>query len=460
MKYEMRALALAAGLIAVGCGDDDGTTPEMDMGPAEDMMVQPDGDTPDQGIDLGPVEGDGNDSFDTATDVAVGTVVEDVAIGEPGDHDFYSFTAEADQWILIATEGNPDDDPEMIDTVITLYDGSMNQIAENDDAIPRFNTDSELVIHVPAAGTYYVEVQEFSDWAGEDPEGMASFAYALTIAELDPSLPAVNIDEEAGDEVADAQAATLNTSADGDFAYIAGTLRDGSDVDVFTFTVSEVKPYAQFEIMPAGTEGNGSTAVPTALWVTDEDGTEIIARVSPDTLTELSPGLDPGTYQLWVEHGGSAGSNDFYVLKHYRFPTDNPPETSEVTNDVALTPEALTLADADGDGVKTGFIKAELLDGDTNHYSIAVEAGEVVSVFCGSRTAGSGVIDLMAELTDSTGTTVIDSATETATEAVAIEEADVGGAGTFLLRLTKGGQDAEVTGDWVRCGVAVGPPST
>ena len=66
----------------------------------------------------------------------------------------------------------------------------------------------------------------------------------------------------------------------------------------------------------------------------------------------------------------------------------------------------------------------------------------------------------MAELTDSTGTTVIDSATETATEAVAIEEADVGGAGTFLLRLTKGGQDAEVTGDWVRCGVAVGPPST
>ena len=67
------------------------------------------------------------------------------------------------------------DDPEMIDTVITLYDGSMNQIAENDDAIPRFNTDSELVIHVPAAGTYYVEVQEFSDWAGEDPEGMAPY---------------------------------------------------------------------------------------------------------------------------------------------------------------------------------------------------------------------------------------------------------------------------------------------
>ena len=82
-----------------------------------------------------------------------------------------------------------------------------------------------------------------------------------------------------------------------------------------------------------------------------------------------------------------------------------------------------------------------------------------MSVFCGSRTAGSGVVGLQAALTDSTGTTVIEMDSESATEGVAIEEASVSAAGTYLLRLTKGSQDPMVSGDWVRCGVLVGPPA-
>jgi hypothetical protein len=35
----------------------------------------------------------------------------------------------------------------------------------------------------------------------------------------------------------------------------------------------------------------------------------------------------------------------------------------------------------------------------------------------------------------------------------------VSGAGTYLLKLSKGSQDSEVTGNWVRCGVALGAPS-
>ena len=40
--------------------------------------------------------------------------------------------------------------------------------------------------------------------------------------------------------------------------------------------------------------------------------------------------------------------------------------------------------------------------------------------------------------------------------AAQIDEAALPGAGTYLIRLTKSGQSATVTGDWVRCGVAIG----
>jgi len=111
-------------------------------------------------------------------------------------------------------------------------------------------------------------------------------------------------------------------------------------------------------------------------------------------------------------------------------------------------------------GAERAFIGATVGDGDTDFYSLEVtDASEVVSIFCGSRTAGSGVVDLQAALTDSTGTTVIEMATETATDGIAIQEASVSAAGTYLLRLTKGSQDAEVTGNWARCGVVVGPPA-
>ena len=450
-------LALLASLAGVGCGDDDGDMMDADGGMEPDMMT-----TTDAGRDMGQPDlggdGDGNDSFAEAQAVDLGVPVEGAAIGTAGDRDYYSFTGEEGQWLVISTSANPDDDTDMVDTVITLYDGTMTQIAENDDSIPRANTDSEIITRLPAAGTYYVEVLEFSDWAGETPEGMPSFTYDLTIAELDPAAAAVNIDAEGGDDVASAQALSYATNTGGDFALLVGELRDASDVDVFTFSVTAARPFPEFVTLPAGTDGMGSTSLPTAVWVTDVDGTEIIGRVDPSVLTDLSPALAPGDYQLWIEHGGTAGSNDFYVLKGFRYTADNPPEANDALNDDIATPDPITLADADADGISTGFILAQIPDGDTDHFSFDVEAGDVVSVFCGSRTAGSGVIDLQAQLSDPTGATVYGTATETATDGIAITEADVGGAaGTVVLQLTKGSQDAEVTGTWVRCGVAVGP---
>ncbi|NIR36690.1 MAG: hypothetical protein GWO04_14375, partial [Actinobacteria bacterium] len=228
-------LALAAAMATAGCGDDDGTTD--DMGTMEDMFVGTDA-APDEGVpDMGETTGDGNDSFDTADAIELGTPVEGAVIDPAGDQDFYSFTGAADQWVIISTDANPDDDPEMVDTVLTLYDSSMTQIAENDDSIPRFNTDSEIITRLPAAGTYYVVVQEFSDWADDTPEGMASFTYDLLAAELDPDAVGVTVDAEGGDDLASSQSIGLSTSANGDFGLLVGDLRDGSDVDVYRFSV-------------------------------------------------------------------------------------------------------------------------------------------------------------------------------------------------------------------------------
>jgi len=212
--------------------------------------------------------------------------------------------------------------------------------------------------------------------------------------------------------------------------------------------------------MPVGTDGNGATVTPAAIWITNADGSQIIARVDPSMLESVNPPLPEGDYLLWVEHGGAASSADFYVMKLFRSRVGNTPEAMEATNGVAATPEALSfmahprLPDTDA-----AYILATLGDGDTDFFSLEVtDASDVVSIFCGSRTAGSGVVDLQAALTDSTGTTVIEMATETATEGIAIAEASVS-SGTYLLRLTKGSQDATVTGDWARCGILIGPPA-
>ena len=80
------------------------------------------------------------------------------------------------------------------------------------------------------------------------------------------------------------------------------------------------------------------------------------------------------------------------------------------------------------------------------------------SVFCASASAGSGVEGLTVTLLNADGTDLSTpvSGTETPTMAAQIDEAALPGAGTYLIRLTKSGQSATVTGDWVRCGVAIG----
>ena len=151
---------------------------------------------------------DGNDSFDDAQDVTGQASVREV-ISRPGDIDYFRFTATEGDWLFLRTNANRDDNPDMIDTVITLYNADRTQVAENDDAYPRNDVDSEIIYLVPSTGTYYAKLQEFSTWKGDRAAegGPQGYSYQLIISPLavEDSNSGV-VDAEAGDDASSAQA--------------------------------------------------------------------------------------------------------------------------------------------------------------------------------------------------------------------------------------------------------------
>lgn len=444
---------LVLGLLTVGCDGDGGD----DAGPGDGGGMDVDSGPE---VDAGPGGmGDGNDSFAEADPLVLGEA-NGARINPAGDLDYYSFEGTEGDWMAIFTEADMTVDP-YLDTVITLYDGSMNQIAENDDRLPRADTDSEILIRLPATGTYYVLVQEFSSWDGNPdpmatPEGGLDFTYELTVTTLDPMLSQVNIDEEPGDDVATAPQMGRN----GTFGLFAGTWDDASDVDVWSFVMAR-NPNPNFYVMPIGPDGYGASSMPATMWVTSDDGSEIIAQITPtgDGLFAFDPSLpSPGTFNVHIESGEAGG---WYVVKSF-IGGDNPPEMEEATNGDPSTPEMLDFQPDEQDmNTDEAFVLADLPMGDTDYYAIATTAGDVVNVSCGSRTSGSGILDLMVEVTSADGMTVHGMATETETDNAFIENLSLPAAGDYRVRLTRGAQrmvgGQPVTGDWVRCGMRVGP---
>jgi hypothetical protein len=443
-------------IVASACGDDS-VTPTMDAGRADSGARDAGRRDAGGGVDAGS-GGDMNDSFAEAVEVPLGNTGVMGVINPAGDHDFYRFDVAAGDWLVVDTEANTMDNPMMIDTVVTLYDSTMTQVAENDDAVPRVNTDSEIIYHALTAGTYYVEVQEFSDWDGDPesaPEGMPSYTYTLRAFVLDTSAAPFSEDPEMGNDETTAAALAFNMAGSN---FLVGTFTGVDDVDVFSFTVGGVgDQLASFEIMPAGTDGYGSTTTAGDFWVTNMAG-DILVRLDNREmgLVDLSPSLAPGNYFLWVEHGGTAGTNDFYVFKNF-IGAENPPETSEPMNDTLMGAQMLEQTRGE-DGVNTAFILSHLAsDTDVDYYSFEVADMERVAAVCGSATSGSGVQGLRMEIRDDMDTVVMMS-TESPPNTALLQNVMVDAPGTYYLRVSKTGQDPMIPADFVRCAVRASVP--
>jgi cysteine-rich repeat protein len=398
------------------------------------------------------VQPDDDNSFETANAI---TESAEGVIGLPADEDFYKFTGSAAIWTYIATNANPDDDHTKIDTVISLYDANQNLIAENDDAYPRRNTDSQLIIKLPADGEYYIKVQEFSSWYSGDmeDEGSEDYSYTLSVGDLSPEQENIVEDAEGGNDTDSAQALAF---VDRTVTVALGQFQAANDQDVFSFSITNAdQNHFSAQLMPFGNKGYGSTAEDTVLRVTDANGATVARIAHTETRDQVSPGsLAVGDYHLWVERpaGATSGANDFYVIK-YGISGDNPAETAEAANNEMAGAEALEAQSNEGGA--SYFVLATLAADDVDYYSFDLAAGNGITVACGSASSGSGVVGLRAEIRDSE-----DSVVRGADEADGdLRMRDITGlaAGTYYLRLSATGQMDDVIGNWARCGVHTGP---
>jgi len=124
----------------------------------------------------GTMEQEPNNTRDSATAVAVPGAVDGV-LNEPGDVDYYRFTAKKDQQFEVQLWGRALGSP--IDGVVRVRKAGGGVVAGNDDAV---GLDSKVRVTIPEDGEYYLEVHDHRRRGGE------TFAYRVETSTQTPSL--------------------------------------------------------------------------------------------------------------------------------------------------------------------------------------------------------------------------------------------------------------------------------
>jgi hypothetical protein len=480
VRNSLLSIFVGLAFTAVACGGSSNGNPQPDGGVQQDTGAQFDSNTQNDATtqnDAAP----SNNSFDTAKAITIDstTAVSD-SINPAGESNYYKFDGTAGDWLIIGTIAYDLSTPSDCDTVITLYDKDRTQIAIDDDAMPWSGTDSEIVIKLPTTGTYYVKVQDYSDWSGDTPMGGSTYKYQVYAGHLRSEC---TTDTEPNDNAGAAQAMTWfppdSTYPEIRQTLLLGTFSSATDVDVYSFTVpattdagTELR-YVVTEIMPSGStadNGNayGSTTPIGDFYITDAAGTTVLTQVSnaaAGASTGIWAPMSPGNYQLWVKHPATAaGANDFYVVKMYiDYYLMGDMEVEAIgttgTNDTLGTAQALTVEASNTDptlnraGVM-GFIGS----GDVDYYSFTVRATDTsVNVYCSAAREGSGLTGLTVSVRKSDDTEVTNGhGVETTAEDLQLQDLNPG-AGTYYLRLSATGQSSTVTSTFVHCTVVMGP---
>jgi len=448
----------------------------------------------------GGARGDGNDSFKQAIELTIGaSPVQGQLEPLDGDRDYYSFQAAKGDAIIVLTVAKPDVDPfspAYPDLVVTLYDESGVQIAENDDPVPRTTQDARILTVVPETGTYYLEVSEYCfSWAkGPMQVGcntqVESPYYSISVGLLNPLQGGFAEETEPND--APATASLWDYQSAGMGKYLAtvgwGDFALAGDVDVFQFTppgdvnlgVGSVQPLydgrfdADFSFLPAGPNAGGSVDTVGIVRVIDAATLEVLAEldvgaaIDPTYGAQLSvPLLADGsaTYYLTLDaKAGASGPAYFYFVWGVAG-AGNPVEGDPMW-DVGLDGnDAPSAADVlygvtNADGSDSYFVEGNVPAGDADHYQIPNDAS-LVTVLCSGLAIGSGAT-LRASVVGADGLLVHPLATADETLANGgATFADVptpAAGGEMFLRVEAIAQNAAVTGDHYRCGVRVRDP--
>jgi putative hemolysin len=121
--------------------------------------------------------GEPNDEPGQAVPISYGTVLTERDICPAGDVDYYSFSGEAGDTIIAGIDAQTIGSS--LDSYVYLYDtDGVTELTHNDDFD---GLDSWLAYRLPAAGTYYLMVREYS----HPREGGPEYAYQISLEGLD-----------------------------------------------------------------------------------------------------------------------------------------------------------------------------------------------------------------------------------------------------------------------------------
>ncbi len=424
------------------------------------------------GAGLGGAGGMGGaGGFEQATPIQLGDFISSDLFPTGVEH-FYTFDGTQGQFVGLFVQAQTlsggEFDPVYIDSIVTLYDSAQVPIAENDDPLPRYSNDSELLTVLPYTGQYYIGVTEcwtrFQNNCAAPKDKLETY-YELTTFELDPTINGIVKSMEPDDAPADANPMEYAGQGGGVYfmTYAYGDFLGSADVDVFkvklpldVFVPAGERSVGYFYAMPTGPTANGSTTPTGALTVVDAATLAPLARVDVTLGNQLSPPIALGKdYLLMVEHpGGASGANDFYVFKH-NGGSSNPLEKNELGNDALAGAEPLALIQ----GTMSYYIEGDIVSlADLDHFSVAVPGGATkVSVACAAQRHGSGLRDFTFSILKTDGTQVA-SHVETAVADASLADVPVpAGAPSLILRASSGAKDAVLTSTFYRCGVHFAP---
>ncbi len=345
-------------------------------------------------------------------------------LSTPGQRDRYRIDVRAGTWIQIRTQANVADATDYLDTVLRVYDNEGELLGQNDDRLPRINSDSELVLRVPGQGmtALFVEVLDFYDFAGRVPRARADWQYqifAIGMTALREGIVASH--QTQGTLEGDEGVVLMNREFSvADFRADFRQRLAGAMLDVIALDM--LNPY---EIGMA-LEVRQATTLARSSVVAD-------LRVSPYVV-----GADP------TLHIDSAARDRAF---RYRIQTDFAGELDEIGNNSRAQAELIDL----GTSRSGGFVLL-MGDGDVDWLQLSLEQGGQARLVCDAANRGSGVRNVALIVENAAHTQLL-----TATLSNdAVSDIDFPVAiGSTWLRFAKGAQDSQVAGNWLRCGLRV-----
>ncbi|MBT3217731.1 MAG: hypothetical protein HN348_01460 [Proteobacteria bacterium] len=161
-----------------------------------------DKDTDDTDVDDTEIDDTGDDEVDddsiataqsTDADWNINTIYDLTGkqlINPAGDRDFFKIEVNSGDYFVFYTDAYHSAGAVKCDTVMRVYNESGDLLATNDDmAYRQWETDSAVYVQATYTGSLYVEVLDWSDWAGGfegdtgwvdvDPDGGSDFRYTL-----------------------------------------------------------------------------------------------------------------------------------------------------------------------------------------------------------------------------------------------------------------------------------------